>query len=321
MKKIITIMILMLCGLVLATTYDKSLPPDTGEKPSQGAERIRNLAAANQEINDIDHYWPLTGSEVKAIGVGYHQKVTFQAPITTPDQAASMGALYTLDFDGGTGGSKAELCWRCEDNLTPLQITELNAAGDASVLNLTGEYENEVNFSHVDNVFKADSITCKAVGVFTLPTDTTDTTEGNLTYVKDGDTLQYSNSVPAWITLAASPTAAMVKVGTYTGDGVATQAITGVGFEPDMVIVMGGVKTSYTAIKTTDMGTTYSKLLGQIAATYVDDSITVLGSDGFTVGDGTPNGAINPTDVANSDNMNISATAYFYIAAASIDSP
>jgi len=53
----------------------------------------------------------------------------------------------------------------------------------------------------------------------------------------------------------------------------------------------------------------------------VDDSITVLGSDGFTVGDGTPNGAINPTDVANSDNMNISATAYFYIAAASIDSP
>lgn len=308
MKTKIALIVLCLGLAVIGTTFDKSVPADDNA-PSGGAERIRNLAAATQEIENVEHYWPLTGSQVTGTDIGIHRTVTFYGPVTVSSMLANHGGLHLKDVDGGSG-ALAELYFYHEDE-KDLQITEHNTAGDAVALNITGTYENEVAFTNTANQFYTDSLLCTSAGVLNLPKDTTDTTEGNLKYVNTGDTLQYRTAA-AWLTLAASPTAAMIKVGTYTGDGGATKAITGVGFQPDVVFVFPGNSTAYSAVKTADMGTTYCKILGT-GEEYVTDSITALGADGFTVGDG------GSKPVAH--NLNVTGVAYFYVAAASIDNP
>jgi len=312
MKKF-PILVLMLCGFAMATTYDKSVPPDRGEKPSGGAERIRNLAAANQELMLIDHFWPWTGSAVSDADAGKHLQVTFtdQNAAKTADGgsspshsvAANEGVLDTKDYD-----STRELAFFDEASNT-VQLT------DGGTLFLSGTYANEVSFSNTANELYTDSLLCTAAGVLTLPTDTTDATEANLTYVTEGDTLKYK-SESAWLTLAASPTAAMIKVGTYTGNADATQDITGVGFEPDVIFIFPGKDTRYSVVKTSDMAATACKLITGLANNWITDAITDVIDGGFTVGDGSIAGA-----APNYDNMNESGTSYFYIAAASIDNP
>lgn len=77
-----------------------------------------------------------------------------------------------------------------------------------------------------------------------------------------------------------------VNIGTYTGDGAATQAITGVGFEPELLIVWHKANDTYVRFKSSQ-DTTYSKNTG---GGYFEDEIISLDEDGFTVGDGTGSG-------------------------------
>ncbi|RKY06641.1 MAG: hypothetical protein DRP56_07055 [Planctomycetota bacterium] len=58
------------------TEYNKSKPAET-ESPRGGDDAIRNLALANQEINDIDHYWPLNGQVVDHADKGKHRYCQF----------------------------------------------------------------------------------------------------------------------------------------------------------------------------------------------------------------------------------------------------
>ena len=88
-----------------------------------------------------------------------------------------------------------------------------------------------------------------------------------------------------------------MKVGKFTGDGGATQAVTGAGFTPDAALIIDVDDSHKTWIKTNDHSTTYCNNIPD--KTYVDDAIVSLDSDGFTVGD--------------SDGMNTSAKEYIYI--------
>jgi len=87
------------------------------------------------------------------------------------------------------------------------------------------------------------------------------------------------------------------KSGTYEGDGAATLAITGIGFQPNLVIIwpqIPGLGGWYMAFKCTDDGIkTFINITG--AREYVDDMIISLDADGFTVGDGT--GSVNYMNV------------------------
>jgi len=88
--------------------------------------------------------------------------------------------------------------------------------------------------------------------------------------------------------ITTPPVKNKIKIGTYTGDGNATQAIIGVGFQPDFVQVIpneNGVNpTSRPMIKTNSMGlNTYLSF----ALDYLTDIIISFDTDGFTVGDGT----------------------------------
>jgi len=92
--------------------------------------------------------------------------------------------------------------------------------------------------------------------------------------------------------------------GTYTGDGAATLAITGIGFQPKFVIVypqIEGTGGYYVAFKCEDDGT-WTFISKTDPRAYQEDHIISLDSDGFTVGDGT--GSVNY--------MNVGARVYAY---------
>ena len=94
---------------------------------------------------------------------------------------------------------------------------------------------------------------------------------------------------------------AELATGTYTGDGNATQAITGVGFQAEFIFVwpaVDGQSPTGPGHKSVDDGT---KTRSGFA--YNDDHVISLDADGFTVGDGT----------GTSNLYNVSARVYNYV--------
>jgi len=95
-----------------------------------------------------------------------------------------------------------------------------------------------------------------------------------------------------------------MKTGEYTGDGNATQAITGVGFQPKFLRAYRQVTGNTTAMKTDQDGTYALKdRSGGTGAEYIEDYIISLDADGFTVG-----------DTGGGEEMNASAVVYTYVA-------
>lgn len=96
-----------------------------------------------------------------------------------------------------------------------------------------------------------------------------------------------------------------IKTGTYTGNGAATQAITGIGFQPVAVIIVQGAGTNtgtYKFLKLPGMGLFSAAFeTGQNVRL---DQIISLNVDGFTVGDGTGFG----------NQLNVNGDTYAYIA-------
>lgn len=106
------------------------------------------------------------------------------------------------------------------------------------------------------------------------------------------------------------------KTGTYTGDGNATKAITGVGFQARMVVIWGqlasGTGQTSISIKTDQDSTSaiimaYNIVAASRSTEYNTDNIISLDSDGFTVGDGSNN-------TAGGNALNVNARTYTYIA-------
>lgn len=93
-----------------------------------------------------------------------------------------------------------------------------------------------------------------------------------------------------------------IATGTYTGDAAATKAVTGLGFQPKVLVIYRQTDASSTiAMKTNQDGT---KAHLEDGKKYKDDHIISLDSDGFTVGDGS----------GDSNILNVSAAVYTYIA-------
>ena len=101
--------------------------------------------------------------------------------------------------------------------------------------------------------------------------------------------------------LAVAP---RVATGTYTGDGAATQAVVGVGFQPRFVYIIRNVdSTNNVFFKITqDLLLSIYFNSGATQFLYGLDEIISLDPDGFTVGDSTPNPNL----------ININGTVYTY---------
>ncbi len=112
---------------------------------------------------------------------------------------------------------------------------------------------------------------------------------------------------PTWYTLLTTFTAFQaavmkIKLGTYTGNGAASQTISGVGFQPDVVLAAGlSNGNAHLFLWTPNMDADYS--INIQTAGYLVDHIKSVNSDGFVVGDGT----------ADANRLNVSTRTYIYI--------
>lgn len=120
--------------------------------------------------------------------------------------------------------------------------------------------------------------------------------DDNILYQRDKDDA-------AWIVRLGKTT------GAYTGDGNATQAITGVKKTPSVLMIYDGTDGGWNGLimKADNFGTktALNRLVGG-GLQWEDDHIISLDTDGFTVGDGT-----GGTD---GNVCNINARSYNYIA-------
>lgn len=81
----------------------------------------------------------------------------------------------------------------------------------------------------------------------------------------------------------------MIASGTYTGDGAATQAVAGVGFQPTAVLIypqVDVVNGSESFKGSVDGINAFLWIAGIFVHMYTNDQIISLDVDGFTVGDG-----------------------------------
>lgn len=132
-------------GIAYATTfndtYDTATPAGSDD-PAEADDRMREIKAAVQERENVDHYWPLTGTEVSDADAGEHRKILFHAPLTSPATiAADHGYIGIKDFS-----AKAELIWIDEDE----NETQITSAGEILFSSL-GSVANDTYITAVDN--------------------------------------------------------------------------------------------------------------------------------------------------------------------------
>ncbi len=108
----------------------------------------------------------------------------------------------------------------------------------------------------------------------------------SVTALDQSDPISLNNSATAKVLIAQ--TAYQMVTGQYTGDGTPARGISGLGFEPDLVLIKGNLGQEGVARTKTMIGNG-SKLLGSNTA-LTANLVKSINGDGFTVGS---NGAVN----------------------------
>ena len=82
--------------------YDIDTPDGSVDDPAEAADRMNEIKLATQEREDVDHYWPLTGSEVSDTDAGEHRKITLRTltAVLVAALTATKAYLYRLVTDG-----------------------------------------------------------------------------------------------------------------------------------------------------------------------------------------------------------------------------
>jgi len=88
--------------MAFTDTYDTATPDGDADSPSEADDRMREIKAAVQERENVDHYWPKTGTEVSDADTGEHRKITLRTLSAAAVAAltAAKAYLYRLVTDG-----------------------------------------------------------------------------------------------------------------------------------------------------------------------------------------------------------------------------
>jgi hypothetical protein len=160
-----TFVLLFFVSILWATTFSSTFDTNTplgSDNPAEADDRMREIKAAVQERENVDHYWPLTGTEVSDADAGEHRKVLFHVPITSPGTVAeNHGQLFIKDVS-----AKAELHWIDEDE-QEIQLTSVGVVPFSAIGNLTNDvYLTSLDFAGTGTV---DLIKAGTNDLATLP--------------------------------------------------------------------------------------------------------------------------------------------------------
>ena len=123
-------------------TYDTDTPLGS-DSPSVIDDRIREVKDGVQERMNVDHYWPLTGTEVSDAAAGQHRQIEFYGPISTPTYAADKAWVYSKDVS-----SVVEI-HILDESGNEIQLTDAGTINIASA-DLLGTLANDTYFTAVD---------------------------------------------------------------------------------------------------------------------------------------------------------------------------
>ncbi|MEZ5384331.1 MAG: SdrD B-like domain-containing protein [Prosthecobacter sp.] len=196
--------------------------------------------------------------------------------------AADLGpGSYVVKLDAGSVAIPPGYHLGVEEITLALEIGETRTDVDFYFVQLLSKAANrssavqgdQIVYTLTPNYAGQDSLTNLSVSDV-VPTGTSYVSAGQ------GGTLNSFVSQPAVAGTAGNP-AVQMATGTYTGNGVDNRSITGVGFQPDVVIIKGASSVS-PVIRTSTMSGDASKLV--TANSLVTNRIQSLLSDGFQVG-------------------------------------
>ena len=225
-KKLLALLLLFIFWLAVAVVYATDFSSDTydtatpagSDDPAEADDRMRETKSSIRVRENVDHYWPLTGTEVSDADTGEHRKVLFHAPIaSTPTVAENHGDLRVKDVN-----SKAELHWTDEDE-NELQLTSMGN-------NLArGRWLTSSNVAGSVNLIRAD-----ANDVAVLPDNsqtatnaapTSSTGIANKKYVDDQ--VSAKEAVKAWVTFNGKSANPITKDDGFNISGTITKNGTG----------------------------------------------------------------------------------------------
>ena len=110
---------------IFADTYDTATPAGSDD-PAEADDKMREIKDAVQQRENVDHYWPLTGTEVSDADTGEHRKITLRtlSAAVVAALTATKAYLYRLVTDG-------ELYFKdADDNTLQLSDKGSNLAND-----------------------------------------------------------------------------------------------------------------------------------------------------------------------------------------------
>lgn len=137
--------------MAFSHTYDIATP-DGDDDPAEADNRMREIKAAVQERENVDHYWPKTGTKVSDADTGEHRKVTLRTG-SAPTKADDKGFVYAKDVDG-----KAELFYIDEDG------DEVQLTSGGKILSASLDMKDEDDMSSDSASHAATQQSIKAFG-------------------------------------------------------------------------------------------------------------------------------------------------------------
>ena len=271
--------------MAFSETYDAATPQGD-DSPTEADDRMVEIKAGVQERENVDHYWPLTGTEVSDDDTGEHRKLTIRT--LTPAEVAALTAtkayLYRLSTDGElyfkddddntiqlTSGGYIEGTSLKADSVgaAPIQIendTYLKAANEADddEVDLIKAGRNEADDADVAQIPDSARLATNAA-----PTE--DTQIPNKKYIDDQIT-EGDWRVKAWanFSVGAAPTYTITVNDNYNVSGVTRQGSGHYRITWDTAFA----NTNYCVVATVDtaVGTLVACIFAQ-ATTYVDIKI------------------------------------------------
>jgi hypothetical protein len=160
-------------------------------------------------------------------------------------------------------------------------------SGNAYTANVRG------NFTAIKNVLSQEALDEGWIRAEVVTSDPTAGNKGRIIFNETEGIFKVDNGA-SWDALGA-----ITKTGSYVGNGNDNRSITGVGFQPDFVMVIGNVAAS-AVVATAEMGLDKSKRLSAVQVLASNLIQNASEADGFQIG--------------SADEVNGNGINYYYIA-------